>query len=238
MTHSIPDSCAVALATDLGTVLVTGDYKFDQTPVDGAPADVSRLAELGREGRAAALRRLDQCRPAGLLAVRARGRPAPGGGVRALRGAHRRHQLRLEHPPRPAGRRRRRGAGAQGRPGRALDAQERQHRALAGPHRGARGDDDPAPRGRGLARPQGRRDLHRLPGRAAVGAAADGLQRPSPDHAAPGRHRRLLGDADPRQRARRQRDRRPALPHRLRRDHPARRRRSTPRATATPRSSS
>ena len=50
MTHSIPDSCAVAIGTELGTVLVTGDYKFDQTPVDGAPADVSRLAELGRDG--------------------------------------------------------------------------------------------------------------------------------------------------------------------------------------------
>jgi ribonuclease J len=50
MTHSIPDSCAVALGADLGTVLITGDYKFDQTPVDGPPADVSRLAELGREG--------------------------------------------------------------------------------------------------------------------------------------------------------------------------------------------
>jgi ribonuclease J len=50
MTHSIPDSCAVALETDLGTVLITGDYKFDQTPVDGPPADISRLAELGREG--------------------------------------------------------------------------------------------------------------------------------------------------------------------------------------------
>ncbi|HTX45622.1 MAG TPA: ribonuclease J, partial [Solirubrobacteraceae bacterium] len=50
MTHSIPDSSAVALATELGTVLITGDYKFDQTPVDGPPADVSRLAELGREG--------------------------------------------------------------------------------------------------------------------------------------------------------------------------------------------
>jgi ribonuclease J len=50
MTHSIPDSCAVAVGTALGTVLVTGDYKFDQTPVDGPPADVSRLAELGSEG--------------------------------------------------------------------------------------------------------------------------------------------------------------------------------------------
>jgi ribonuclease J len=50
MTHSIPDSSAVAIGTELGTVLITGDYKFDQTPVDGPPADVSRLAELGREG--------------------------------------------------------------------------------------------------------------------------------------------------------------------------------------------
>jgi ribonuclease J len=50
MTHSIPDSCAVALTTELGTVLVTGDYKFDQTPVDGGPADMSRLAQLGGEG--------------------------------------------------------------------------------------------------------------------------------------------------------------------------------------------
>jgi ribonuclease J len=50
MTHSIPDANAVALGTDLGTILITGDYKFDQTPVDGPPADVSRLAELGREG--------------------------------------------------------------------------------------------------------------------------------------------------------------------------------------------
>ncbi len=50
MAHSIPDARAVALTSELGTVLVTGDYKFDQTPVDGIPADVSRLAELGRGG--------------------------------------------------------------------------------------------------------------------------------------------------------------------------------------------
>ena len=50
MTHSIPDTCAVAITCELGTVLVTGDYKFDQTPVDGDPADVRRLAELGGEG--------------------------------------------------------------------------------------------------------------------------------------------------------------------------------------------
>jgi ribonuclease J len=50
MAHSIPDMYAVALTCELGTTLVTGDYKFDQTPVDGEPADVARLAELGRDG--------------------------------------------------------------------------------------------------------------------------------------------------------------------------------------------
>jgi ribonuclease J len=50
MAHSIPDSFGVALHCELGTTLVTGDYKFDQTPVDGIPTDVSRLAELGSEG--------------------------------------------------------------------------------------------------------------------------------------------------------------------------------------------
>src|ERR1700683_306841 len=50
MTHSIPDSSAVAVTTELGTVLLTGDYKFDQTPVDGEPADVSRLAGLRPAG--------------------------------------------------------------------------------------------------------------------------------------------------------------------------------------------
>jgi ribonuclease J len=50
MSHSIPDSMAYAITCELGTALFTGDYKFDQTPVDGQPADVGRLAELGREG--------------------------------------------------------------------------------------------------------------------------------------------------------------------------------------------
>jgi ribonuclease J len=50
LAHSIPDMRGVLLNTELGSVLMTGDYKFDQTPVDGRPADVSRLAELGKEG--------------------------------------------------------------------------------------------------------------------------------------------------------------------------------------------
>jgi ribonuclease J len=50
LSHSIPDARGVILSTGVGKMLMTGDYKFDQTPVDGRPADMSRLAELGREG--------------------------------------------------------------------------------------------------------------------------------------------------------------------------------------------
>ncbi len=50
LSHSIPDARGVIVGTELGKVLMTGDYKFDQTPVNGRPADISRLAELGRDG--------------------------------------------------------------------------------------------------------------------------------------------------------------------------------------------
>lgn len=50
LAHSIPDARGVILTTELGSMLITGDYKFDQTPVDGRPADITRLAELGRDG--------------------------------------------------------------------------------------------------------------------------------------------------------------------------------------------
>jgi ribonuclease J len=50
LAHSIPDMRAVHITTGVGSMLMTGDYKFDQTPVDGRPADIPRLAEIGREG--------------------------------------------------------------------------------------------------------------------------------------------------------------------------------------------
>jgi ribonuclease J len=53
--HSIPDACSVAVHTPGGTVVVSGDFKFDQTPIDGKPIDVARLAELGEEGVLAVL---------------------------------------------------------------------------------------------------------------------------------------------------------------------------------------
>ncbi|HKZ14676.1 MAG TPA: ribonuclease J, partial [Solirubrobacterales bacterium] len=50
LAHSIPDMRGVLITTGLGSMLMTGDYKFDQTPVDKRPADISRLAEIGRDG--------------------------------------------------------------------------------------------------------------------------------------------------------------------------------------------
>ncbi|GHO44109.1 ribonuclease J [Ktedonospora formicarum] len=48
--HSIPDAVGIVIRTPLGTVVHTGDYKFDYTPIDGKPADLGTLGRLGNEG--------------------------------------------------------------------------------------------------------------------------------------------------------------------------------------------
>lgn len=48
--HSIPDAVAVAIRTEAGLILFSGDYKVDLTPIEGAPMDLSRFAALGSEG--------------------------------------------------------------------------------------------------------------------------------------------------------------------------------------------
>lgn len=49
-THSIADAISLAITTPAGVVFHTGDFKVDYTPVDGAPMDFARLAELGAKG--------------------------------------------------------------------------------------------------------------------------------------------------------------------------------------------
>lgn len=48
--HSIADSCALAITTPLGIVVMTGDFKLDITPIDGKMMDLVRLGELGNKG--------------------------------------------------------------------------------------------------------------------------------------------------------------------------------------------
>lgn len=50
VTHSIPDGLAVAVHTPHGTILHSGDFKLDQTPIDGHPTDIPHLAALGDDG--------------------------------------------------------------------------------------------------------------------------------------------------------------------------------------------
>lgn len=50
VTHSIAESCALAIHTPIGTVLHTGDFKIDYTPIDGKLMDLNRIAQLGQEG--------------------------------------------------------------------------------------------------------------------------------------------------------------------------------------------
>uniref|UniRef100_UPI003F628652 ribonuclease J n=1 Tax=Hydrocurvibacter mobilis TaxID=3131936 RepID=UPI003F628652 len=50
MTHSIIDSSSLAITTDAGTIIHTGDFKIDHTPVDGYTADLHRLASYGEKG--------------------------------------------------------------------------------------------------------------------------------------------------------------------------------------------
>ena len=48
--HSIPDSLSIVLGTALGAVVLTGDYRFDHTPIDGRITDVDAFARLGEKG--------------------------------------------------------------------------------------------------------------------------------------------------------------------------------------------
>ena len=48
--HSVAGACSLALRTPVGTIFHTGDFKFDQTPIDGKPADFAAIARVGDEG--------------------------------------------------------------------------------------------------------------------------------------------------------------------------------------------
>ncbi len=50
ITHSIPDACSLVIRTPVGTVINTGDWRFEENPIDGKPSDKERLKQIGDEG--------------------------------------------------------------------------------------------------------------------------------------------------------------------------------------------
>ena len=50
ITHSIPDACSIVIKTPVGTIINTGDWRFDDDPISGKPANKARLKEIGDEG--------------------------------------------------------------------------------------------------------------------------------------------------------------------------------------------
>ena len=202
--------------------MVTGDYKFDQTPVDGLPADISRLAELGREGVLLLCGDSTNADRPGFspserdvgphlqeVFARAAGRIIVTSFASNI---HRVQQVidaaaALGRKVSLVGRSMRKNVNI----GRSLGHIEFPEGTLIPPQEvedwpdekvvvistGSQGE--PLSALRRMAHNDHRMiKLHR------------------------GRHRRVLGHADPGQRARGERDRRPAVPHRLRSDHPAR----------------
>jgi len=73
--HSIPDACGLAISTDLGTIVQTGDFKFDQTPVDGKAPQFSRFAHYGEQGVLALLSDTTNAGRPGLTSSEASVRP-------------------------------------------------------------------------------------------------------------------------------------------------------------------
>ena len=108
--HSIADSVAFAIHTRMGTVVHTGDFKIDSTPIDGEVIDLARFGALGKEGVLALL--ADSTN--GLYHERAHRGQDLHPAVHRVQKAHHRHHIRQQRPPHPAGHRRCRRLRAEG----------------------------------------------------------------------------------------------------------------------------
>ena len=143
VTHSTIDCVALAMRTPVGVIIHTGDFKMDQTPMDGQRLRPARLCALRPGRRAGAIQRQHQRGAAGVHAVGARGVEPHRGTV--PRGAASKVLVSCFaslDPPHPAGHRHRRGGGPQGRIRRPQHGGQRGDRARAGAaaHSGRHGD--------------------------------------------------------------------------------------------------
>lgn len=74
--HSIPDACGLAITTSLGTIIQSGDFKFDQTPVDGKPPQFAHFSQHGEKGVLALLSDTTNAGRAGMTGSEITVRPA------------------------------------------------------------------------------------------------------------------------------------------------------------------
>ena len=130
--HSIPDALAVAIRVGGQTVLHTGDFKMDQTPLDGRLTDLPGFSRLGDEGVDLLLSDSTNAEVGGFIpSERDVGQVVTDVDPQGAGPDHRR-LLRLARAPRPAGARRRRRGRAAGRARRPLDGAQHADRARAG----------------------------------------------------------------------------------------------------------
>ena len=199
VTHSIPDCVALAIHTPVGIVVHTGDFKIDQTPIDGEHFDIHRFASSARQGVLALFADSTNVDRRGFTGPRPKSwrRSRKSSPARTGRWSW---PLRVEHlsdaDPRGSG-------GAVRSQGRVR--RPRHDRELARSRSvSATCGFPPACRSR-LGCPQLSAAGHpvsddRLAGRADVGVVADRHRRPSAREARPRRHRRAVGPRHPRER--------------------------------------
>ncbi len=180
--HSIPDALAVAIRVGGQTVLHTGDFKMDQTPLDGRLTDLPGFSRLGDEGVDLLLADSTNAEVGGFIPserdvgqvvddviAKARGR--------IIVACFASHVHRVQQVLDAAAEAQRAGG-----PRRPVDGAQHADRPGTGAAAGARRPDDRPEDRRGTAVAAGAADLHRVAGRAALGAVADG-QPGSPDGA-------------------------------------------------------
>ena len=131
--HSIPDAVAFAIDSPAGTIIQTGDFKIDYTPLACGPTDLATLSEYGQKGVLALLSDSTNAETSRLYRHRAEGgRRCPQPVCPGAEQAHHHRHLRVQHLPRPADHRPRRGGWPQGGLQRPQHGQQYRHGAGAG----------------------------------------------------------------------------------------------------------